>query len=135
MQIKREKKSLRFTDKRVSGLGIGATVMGTIGWIVFAAISIYSASMDGKAELFIGGIGLLDAVLSMVGMIVSYRALQERDIYYVMPIIGMALNGILFVVYFSLDFQWIFNDFQWMRKSKENNQKDEEMANPSVFSQ
>lgn len=107
MQIKREKNSLHFTGKRVSGLGVGATVMGAIGWIVFLALSIYSASMDGKAELFVGGIGLLDAVLSVVGVIVSYRALQERDIYYVMPIIGMALNGILFVVYFSLYFMGV----------------------------
>lgn len=107
MQMKREKNSLHFTDKRVSGLGVGATVMGAIGWIVFAALSIYSASMDGKAELFVGAIGLLDAVLSVVGVIVSYRALQKRDIYYVMPIIGMALNGILFIVYFSLYFMGV----------------------------
>ena len=102
--FKKEKSSLRFTGKRVSGLGIGATVMGGIGWIVFAALSIYSASMDGAAEGFIGIIGVLDAVLGLAGVIVSYRALQERDVYYVMPIIGMALNAILFILYFSLYF-------------------------------
>ena len=107
MQIKREKTSLRFSGKRVSGLGIGATVMGAIGWLVFAALSVYSASMDGNAETFVGGIGLLDAVLSAVGIVVAYRALQERDIYYVVPIIGMALNAILFIVYFSLYFMGI----------------------------
>ena len=107
MQIKREKTSLRFSGKRVSGLGIGATVMGAIGWLVFAALSVYSASMDGNAETFVGGIGLLDAVLSAVGIVVAYRARQERDIYYVVPIIGMALNAILFIVYFSLYFMGI----------------------------
>lgn len=107
MQIKREKTSLRFSGKRVSGLGIGATVMGAIGWLVFAALSVYSASVDGNAETFVGGIGLLDAVLSAVGIVVAYRALQERDIYYVVPIIGMALNAILFIVYFSLYFMGI----------------------------
>ena len=107
MQIKREKTSLRFSGKRMSGLGIGATVMGAIGWLVFAALSVYSASVDGNAEPFVGGIGLLDAVLSAVGIVVAYRALQERDIYYVVPIIGMALNAILFIVYFSLYFMGI----------------------------
>ena len=105
--FKKEKSSLHFTGKRVSGLGIGATVMGAIGWIVFAALSIYSASLDGQAENFVGIIGMLDAVLSIAGVIVSYRALQDRDIYYVMPMIGMALNGILFVLYFSLYFMGI----------------------------
>ncbi len=107
MIFKKEKSSLHFTGKRVSGLGIGATVMGAIGWLVFLALSIYSASMDGQAETFVGLIGLLDAVLSLVGVIVSYRALQERDIYYVMPIIGIILNGLLFVLYFSLYFMGI----------------------------
>ena len=107
MQIKREKNSLRFSGKRMSGLGIGATVVGAIGWIVFAALSVYSASVDGNAEAFVGGIGLLDAGLSIAGVIMAYRALQERDIYYVMPVIGMALNAILFIVYFSLYFMGI----------------------------
>lgn len=105
--FKKEKSSLHFTGKRVSGLGVGATVMGAIGWIVFAALSMYSASVDGQAENFVGIIGMLDAVMSLVGVIVSYRALQDRDIKYVMPIIGMVLNGILFVLYFSLYFMGI----------------------------
>ena len=107
MQIKRERKSLRFSGKRTSGIGVGATVMGAIGWIVFAALSVYSASVDGQAEIFVGGIGLLDAFLSIAGMIMAYRALQERDVHYVVPIIGMALNAILFIVYFSLYFMGI----------------------------
>lgn len=107
MLFKKEKSSLHFSGKRTSGLGIGTTVMGGIGWIVFLAVSVYSASLDGQAESFVGIIGLLDAVLAAVGVVLSYRALQERDIYYVMPIIGMALNGILFIVYFSLYFMGI----------------------------
>lgn len=104
MLFKKEKSSLNFSGKRVSGLGIATTVMGGIGWIIFAALSLYSAGMDGQAESFVGIIGLLDAVLAVTGAILSYRALQERDVYYVMPIIGMALNAILFIVYFSLYF-------------------------------
>jgi len=108
MWFKKEKSSLHFSGKRVSGLGIGTTVMGSIGWVVFLALSVYSASKDGQAESFIGIIGLLDALLALVGAGLSYRALQERDVYYVMPIIGMALNALLFIMYFSLYFMGMF---------------------------
>ena len=107
MIFKKEKSSLHFTGKRVSGAGVGATVMGAIGWIVFVGLSVYSAGSGGQAEFFVGVIGLLDAILCLVGAIVAYRALQERDIYYAVPIVGLVLNAILFVLYFSLYFMGI----------------------------
>jgi hypothetical protein len=35
-------------------------------------------------------------------MIVAFRGFHERDVYYVMPAIGMTLNGGLFVLFFVL---------------------------------
>ncbi len=105
--MKEKKSALRFTGRRHARGGIISTVMAGIGWLVFAALCVYSSAMEGNATLVVGILGLLDAVLALIGAIVAFRGFHERDVYYVLPAVGMVLNGILFVVYFALYFMGV----------------------------
>lgn len=105
--MREKKSSLRFTGRRHARGGIISTVMAGIGWLVFAALCVYSSTSGGNAALVVGILGLLDALLVLIGMIVAYRGFHERDVYYVLPAVGMVLNGILFVVYFALYFMGV----------------------------
>ena len=100
--MRENKRSLRFSGRRHARGGIIATVMAGIGWLVFAGLCVYSFSTGGNAASVAGILGILDAVFALAGMVVAFRGFYERDVFYVMPAVGMILNGGLFVLYFVL---------------------------------
>lgn len=105
--MKEKKTSLHFTGRRHSGKGITAVVIAGIAWIIFAALCVYSSSTGGNATAVAGILGMLDAAFTLAGMIIAFLGFQERDVYYVLPTVGVVLNGILFVIYFSLYFMGV----------------------------
>lgn len=102
--MKEKRNSLRFAGRQHSKKGVTATVIGCIGWLIFLGICLYSSTMKGSAAMFVGIIGILDAFFSLAGIGIAIRGFSERDVYYELPSVGIILNGILFVVYFSLYF-------------------------------
>ena len=105
--MKEKKTSLHFTGRRHARGGIISTVIAGIAWIVFIALCVYSSSTGGNAASVAGILGIMDAVFVLAGMITAFKGFQERDVYYVLPTAGMVLNGILFVIYFSLYFMGV----------------------------
>jgi len=100
--MKERRTSLHFTGRRHARGGVISVVIAGVAWIVFAALCVYSSSTGGNAAAVAGIMGIADAFFSLAGMILAFRGFQERDVYYVLPAVGMVLNGILFVIYFSL---------------------------------
>ena len=100
--MKEKKKSLRFSGRRHSRGGVISTVMAGIGWLIFAALCVYSSATGGNAAAVAGIIGILDAVFALTGMVIAFRGFYERDVYYVMPAVGVVINGVLFVLFFVL---------------------------------
>lgn len=100
--MKEKKRTLRFSGRKHARGGIISAVMAGIGWVVFAALCVYSSATGGNAAAVAGILGILDAFFALVGMIVAFRGFSERDVYYVMPAVGMTLNGGLFVLFFVL---------------------------------
>lgn len=105
--MKEKKSSLRFVGRTHSKQGIRSVIIGSIGWLIFIALAVYSSATGGNAVPAAGGIGILDAILAVAGVYVGIKGLQERDVFYTMPIIGIALNAVLFIVYFSLYFMGV----------------------------
>lgn len=105
--MKEKKLSLHFTGRKHSRGGLISTVIAGIAWCVFIALCIAAFMKSGEAEIVVGGIGILDAVFALVGMVLGIRGFQEREIYYVLPTVGVVMNGILFVIYFSLYFMGV----------------------------
>ena len=100
--MKEKKKSLRFSGRRHARGGVISTVMAGIGWLIFAALCVYSSATGGNAAAVAGIIGILDAVFALTGMVIAFRGFYERDVYYVMPAVGVVINGVLFVLFFVL---------------------------------
>ncbi len=104
----REKKTaLHFTGRQHSRRGMISTAIAGIAWLVFLALCVYSSATGGNAAGPAGIIGIADAFFVLAGMLIAFRGFQERDVYYALPTAGMILNGILFVIYFSLYFMGI----------------------------
>ena len=100
--MKERKSSLRFTGRRHARGGVISMVIAGIAWAVFAALCVYSSSTEGNAAPVAGILGITDAFFALTGMVLAFRGFQERDVYYILPAVGIVLNGILFVLYFSL---------------------------------
>ena len=100
--MKEKKSSLHFTGRRHARGGIISVVIGLMAWLVFLALCVYSSASGGNAASVAGIIGMADAIFVLIGMIIAFKGFQERDVYYVLPTVGMIVNGILLVVYFSL---------------------------------
>lgn len=105
--MKEKRLSLHFTGRKHARGGIISLVMAVIAWIIFIALCVYSSSSGGNATTVAGILGMADALLVLAGMIVAFKGFQERDVYYVLPTVGMVVNGILFVIYFSLYFMGV----------------------------
>lgn len=105
--MKEKKSSLHFTGRQHARGGIISLVIAVIAWIVFVTLCVYSSSSGGNAAYVAGVLGMADAVFSLAGMILAWKGFQERDVYYILPAVGMVLNGILFVIYFSLYFMGV----------------------------
>lgn len=102
-----KKTALHFAGRRHSTKGILSAVIGGIAWLIFLVLCVSSSSTRGNAPLLVGIVGILDALLGLAGMRIAWSGFQEKDVYYIFPIVGMLENGILFVIYFSLYFMGI----------------------------
>lgn len=105
--MKEKKSSLHFTGRRHARGGVISLVIAVVAWVVFITLCVYSSSLGGNAASVVGTLGMADAFFVLAGMFTAFKGFQERDVYYVLPAVGMALNGILFVVYFILYFMGI----------------------------
>ncbi len=102
-----KKTALHFSGRRHSGKGIASTVIAGIAWLIFVALCVTSSASGGNAPVLVGILGILDAFFVLAGMVTAFLGFQERDVYYWLPAVGMVLNGILFVIYFSLYFMGV----------------------------
>jgi len=102
--MKEKKTALHFAGRKHARGGMISTAIAGIGWIIFAALCVYATSTDGNVAAVAGVLGILDAFFALTGMLFAFRGFHERDVYYILPAVGMVLNGMLFVIYFSLYF-------------------------------
>lgn len=100
--MKKEKNALHFQGRTVSRCGIISIAVGVLAWIVFIALAVYSASLSGAAESIIGVIGIFDMLFALAGVSFAVHGFKERDVFYGLPIAGLTLNAVLFLIYFVL---------------------------------
>ena len=100
--MKEKKRTLRFSERKHSRGGIISMIMAIIGWIILVVLCVYSSSTGGNAEESAGILGIFDTILALAGIMNAYHGFHEREVSYTMPMIGIVLNGSLFVIYFIL---------------------------------
>lgn len=100
--MKKEKNALHFQGRAASKQGMVSIVIGVLAWIVFVALAVYSASLSGAAESIVGVIGIFDMLFALVGILYAANGFKERDVFYGLPIAGLSLNAVLFLIYFVL---------------------------------
>jgi Na+/melibiose symporter-like transporter len=91
-------KSVKFRGRHNSWRAVLFLVTGSIAIVLFVVLSILSA-VKGETSFSYGVAGIAAALISLVGLIVSIAATRERDVFMSVPIAGMIVNGISFLLY------------------------------------
>ncbi len=91
-------KSVKFRGRHNSWRAVLFLVTGSLAVAALIIMSILAA-IEGEAAFAYGIVGMAAALVSVVGLIVSIIATRERDVFVSVPIAGMIVNGIAFVLY------------------------------------
>ncbi len=91
-----------FEEKKHSGNGIIATIMGSISLLFLLAMIYASYYMRGDAGLYAGAFGVCGLMFSLTGFILGISGFSEKNIKYKYPKIGSVLSGVVFVAWLGL---------------------------------
>lgn len=83
-------------------MGVFSAIIGILVVIGFLTLSIMSGLLRGEGGFLFGVLGLGFFALSILGFLLSYKALKQKDIFYRFPIMGVVFNGIMMIVYLTL---------------------------------
>lgn len=106
--MKRKKDNFKFSGRSHSTKGIISVILAAISLCSIISSSIISTISHGNGGIFLGVIGVIALFISLVGFIFGIKGSLEKEVYYTVPVVGMIVNGILFLFYFVLYIVGIF---------------------------
>ena len=98
--------TVKFRGRHVSKPALTVLITGIISVVMLIVLCIVAA-VRGDVPQFFGLMAMIAAVASLIGLIMSVISTRERDIYTTVPIAGMIVNGISFILYVIIYFMGI----------------------------
>ncbi len=102
MEYRKKKGSYMFTDKKHPVEAILAVILAIIIFVTICVLSVYSSKSGGNGPLLLGIISFWVMFLSLAAFIVSLFSMRKKEVFYLFPVLGTVLNGILFLGLFVL---------------------------------
>lgn len=102
MYRKAERGGMHFHGRKRSKTGMAGFVLSVVCVTCFLTLCIVSAMAKGESGEFIGALGLFVMAGCGVSLYLSLKGLKEKDVYTRLPLAGMVISGVLFVVLFCL---------------------------------
>lgn len=98
------KKKYKYTFTRKEETEGGFASILFAGWsvllfLISAGISFY---WEGKADSWVGALGLMAALFSVCGFVIGMKSFQEKEKNYRFSVIGAMSNGIICVGWLAL---------------------------------
>lgn len=106
--MKRKKDNFKFSGRSHSVRGLISVSLAVVALLSIVISSIISAISHGNGSLILGAVGIVAFIISLVGFILGIKGSMEKEIYYTAPVVGMIVNGLLFMFYFVLYVVGIF---------------------------
>ena len=102
MEYRKKKGSYMFTNKKHPIEAIIAVIIAIIIFITLCVLSFYSSQSGGNGPLLYGIISFWVMFLALASFVVSLFSMRKKDVFYLFPIMGSIMNGILFFGLFLL---------------------------------
>lgn len=96
---KREQKkgNYKFSDKTHPRLGIISVLFAIAALVIMISVAYVSSRSKGNGNIFLGLFGLIAMLMSICGLVSAIKSVNEKEILYTLPIIGLAVNGLLVI--------------------------------------
>lgn len=98
MGVFKKKESIQFSGRNHTLVGVLSGIIGLLVIMGFIALAIISGLYGGKGGLVIGIMGILLFALAVIGFVLSYKGLKQRDVFLRFPMIGIISNGIMLLL-------------------------------------
>ncbi len=95
--IKKKKATIKFVGRKQSIYGFISTVVGCVGVIALIVMISIATKTAGNASVWLGLGGLVLLAVALAGLLTGVSGFKQKDIFYALPIIGVVLNGVLFI--------------------------------------
>ena len=98
----RKRTSYKFMGRSHSRNGVVSMLIGLVCITTFLSLVIISGVQLWAGSMLLGVVGMVTFVISIFGFILGVKSFQEKDIYYVAPVVGLGSNGIIMITLFCL---------------------------------
>lgn len=88
----KRRKNYKFTNKKNTNGAVMAAVLGVISLVSLAAAVLAAYGNAGETAVKYGFVGLFAALFSLVGLVLGIVAVQDKDCYKFLPVLGILLN-------------------------------------------
>lgn len=95
----KKRNNYKFSNKKNPLSSIISVVIAFVVLAGFFVLCIQSALSGGNGDISYAVVGIGMFLLSMVGLVLAVLSFRKPDIRYGFPIVGMVMNGILFILY------------------------------------
>lgn len=103
-KVVKRRNNFKFSDKNHPKLGIISVALGVISLAILILSSYVSSKSHGNGTIYLGLAGIFALIVSIIGMVLAIKSVEEKEIFYRIPILGIILNGCLIIGYVILYF-------------------------------
>ena len=96
------RRSYMFTSKSHSEKGMFASGLGVISLVSIVLAVYFCYKNGGGMDAKLGAAAFFALIISIVGITMGVIARREKDVFYLFPDLGIALNIISFIIIASL---------------------------------
>jgi lipopolysaccharide export LptBFGC system permease protein LptF len=93
----KKKGNYKFSDKTHPRLGIISVLFALAALIIMISVSYVSSRSKGNGNMYLGLFGLIAMVMSIFGLVSAIKSVNEKEILYTLPVIGLVVNGLLVI--------------------------------------
>ena len=95
---KRQNRRFKFTDKEHSKTGIASSILALCALIFLIVAIVISAAAKGQGGTFVGVLGALSFLCSLVGLVLGLVSFHRTDVLLKYAWIGTFASGIIWIL-------------------------------------
>ena len=107
--MRKRKSKMKFIGRKHSFYGIISSVLGGVNLSLFVLLIVVTTNSSGTTGIWLGLAGLLLLAISLAGALLGAAGFKQKDVFYRFPVIGVTVNGVLFLCYVILYFFGLSN--------------------------
>lgn len=92
----------KFSNKQHSGKGILSTGFGAASLALLIALIVIASKMRGRGSIYLGSVGLVSMVFSLIGLVIGITSFFEPEKYKLFPRLGSIFNLVMLLVWASI---------------------------------